>query len=424
MTRVRESLFNRTDPLRIGEAKPAYSPDAGLPASADSTAEPSIICESEEWIAIRRHLHRYPELSGEEYETTAYLRERLENLGIRIVDYGLETGLVAEIGSGEGPIAALRADIDALPIEEETGLEYASTRPGRMHACGHDFHAAVLIGAAQLLKRREAELPGTVRLLFQPAEERAKGARQLIQAGVLQGVGAVIGQHNKPDLPVGTIGITAGPIMAASDGFTVTVRGTASHAAVPEAGIDPIVTAAHIVTALQTIIGRSISAQERAVVSVTQVHAGNTWNVIPDTAVLQGTIRSFDESVHSRIKKRFAEIAGGVASAFGAEASVRWSGGPPPVVNDAALTALAGICAHGLGLRVAEGITSPASEDFSFYQQKVPGVFLFVGTSGDREWHHPAFELNDAALPGAASLLAELAVRTLLHLSETVEKED
>jgi len=376
-------------------------------------AAPSSVLTAEDWIVIRRHLHRYPELSGEEYETTAYIKQTLEKIGVRIVDYGLQTGLIAEIGSGEGPVTALRADIDALPIQEETGLPYASEIPGKMHACGHDFHAAVLIGAAQTLKLREKELPGTIRLLFQPAEERAKGAKQLIEAGALEGIGAIIGQHNKPDLPVGTIGIEAGPIMAASDGFTVTVKGIATHAAVPEAGIDPIVTAAQIVTALQTITGRSISAQERVVVSVTQIHSGNTWNVIPDTAVLQGTVRSFNEVVHERIKERFAEIVGGVAAAFGAEAFVRWSGGPPPVVNDLQLTQLAKESAFSLGLNIASGVTSPASEDFSFYQQKVPGVFLFVGTSGSQEWHHPAFELDEAALPDASALLAELAIRAL-----------
>ncbi|MDO3409125.1 amidohydrolase [Saccharibacillus sp. CPCC 101409] len=397
------------------------SPSAVTGETQAGGTERSAVPTPERWIAIRRHLHRYPELSGEEYGTTAYLREQLEAIGVRIVDYGLKTGLIAEIGSGEGPIAALRADIDALPIQEETGLPYASVHDGRMHACGHDFHAAALIGAAQTLKLRESGLPGTVRLLFQPAEERAKGAKQLIEAGALKGVGAIIGQHNKPDLPVGTIGISAGPIMAASDGFTVTVKGAAAHAAVPEAGIDPIVTASHIVTALQTIAGRSIGAHERAVVSVTQIHAGNTWNVIPDTAVLHGTIRSFDEDVRRVVKKRFAEIAGGVAAAFGAEASVRWSGGPPPVVNDAELARLAEASAESLGLKAAAGITSPASEDFSFYQREVPGLFLFVGTSGSREWHHPAFELDEAALPDAAALLADAAVRALEHLGRKAD---
>ncbi|OWA36629.1 hydrolase [Saccharibacillus sp. O16] len=374
--------------------------------------QPDILAAAD-WIEIRRHLHRYPELSGEEYETTAYLKAVLEKIGVRIIDYGLKTGLVAEIGGGSGPIVALRADIDALPIQEETGLPYASQHPGRMHACGHDFHSAVLIGAAQTLKLRERELPGTIRLLFQPAEERAKGAKQLIAAGVLNGVEAIIGQHNKPDLPVGTIGVTSGPIMAASDGFTITVEGRATHAAVPENGIDPIVTAAQIVAALQTIPARSISAQERVVVSVTQIHAGNTWNVIPDRAVLNGTIRTFDENVHSRVHQRIAEIAAGVAAAHGATATVRWSGGPPPVVNDARLTRLAEQSAEALGLTVIGGITSPASEDFSFYQQQVPGVFLFVGTSGSQEWHHPSFDLDEAALPDTAALLADLAQRTL-----------
>lgn len=252
-------------------------------------------------VEIRRELHRHPELSHEEVETTRRIREWLQAAGIRIADeYPLRTGLVAEIGGlREGPVVAVRADIDALPIQEETGLPFASEHAGKMHACGHDFHTAAAIGAALLLKEREADIPGTVRLLFQPAEEKATGARKVIASGALADVSAVLGLHNKPDLPVGTVGIKNGPLMAAADGFVVEVEGRGSHAAVPEAGIDPIVAAAHIVTALQTVASRNVGALQSAVVSATKLHSGTLWNIIPDKAVLDGTVRTFDEAVRS-----------------------------------------------------------------------------------------------------------------------------
>lgn len=272
---------------------------------------------NERLVEIRRHLHRHPELSGEEVETTAYITSLLNQAGVKITDYGLKTGVIAEVGGQHGgPVIALRADIDALPIQEETGLTYASEVHGRMHACGHDFHTAALLGAVYQLKAQESSLKGTVRLLFQPAEEKAKGAQQIIAAGGLDQVRAVIGMHNKPDLPVGTIGIKAGPLMAAADGFAVRIRGFGSHAAVPEAGIDPIVAASHIVTALQSIVSRNVGSLDSAVISVTQIHSGNSWNIIPDTTVLEGTIRSFDEAVRGRVLKRFEEVVRGVAAAL------------------------------------------------------------------------------------------------------------
>lgn len=371
----------------------------------------------EELVAIRRELHRHPELSHEEVETTRRIRGWLQAAGIRIADeYPLRTGLIAEIGGlREGPVVAVRADIDALPIQEETGLPYASEHPGKMHACGHDFHTAAAIGAALLLKEREADLPGTVRLLFQPAEEKATGAGKVIASGALSNVSAVVGLHNKPDLPVGTVGIKNGPLMAAADGFVVEVAGRGSHAAVPEAGIDPIVAAAHIVTALQTVASRNVGALQSAVVSVTKLHSGTSWNIIPDKAVLDGTVRTFDEEVRERVLRRFREVAEGVASALGAEASVRWVEGPPPVNNDAELAKLAEASAQALGLAAIEPSPSPAGEDFAFYQKEVPGLFAFFGTSGPQEWHHPAFDLDERALPLAAAFLAELAERVLRH---------
>ncbi|WP_310831918.1 amidohydrolase [Paenibacillus pedocola] len=378
------------------------------------TAVLSVEALGDQLTGIRRHLHRHPELSNEEFETTQYITSLLEQAGIRVLDYGLATGVIAEIGGLKpGPVIALRADIDALPIQEETGADYASQVPGKMHACGHDFHTAALIGAAYQLKQQEERLPGTVRLLFQPAEEKAQGAQRIISSGALQEVRAVIGLHNKPDLPAGTIGITGGPLMAAADGFVVEILGGSSHAAVPEAGIDPIVAASHIVTALQSIVGRNVSPLESAVVSVTQIHSGNSWNIIPDKAVLEGTIRTFDEAVRAKVLERFEQVAAGVASALGASATVRWIGGPPPVLNDEALAVLGVESAEALGYRALKPVPSPAGEDFAFYQRVVPGLFVFVGTDGSREWHHPAFNLDEQALPVAARFLADIAVRSL-----------
>ncbi|MBD3921578.1 amidohydrolase [Paenibacillus sp. PR3] len=367
---------------------------------------------------IRRELHRYPELSNEEFETTARIRRWLEAADIRIADYPLRTGIVAEIGGQNGgPIIALRADIDALPIQEETELPFASAIPGVMHACGHDFHTASILGAAYLLKAREAELTGTVRLLFQPAEEKAAGARRVVESGALEGVRAVFGLHNKPDLPIGTIGIKGGPLMAAADGFVVEVEGKGSHAAVPSAGNDPIVTAAHIVTALQSIVSRNVNALDSAVISVTKLHSGTAWNIIPEKAVLDGTVRTFDEEVRRLVLRRFDQVVQGVAAAFDTKASVRWIEGPPPVSNDEALAALAWKEAEELGLLPIVPVPSPAGEDFAVYQQHVPGLFVFLGTEGPHEWHHPAFDLDERALPIAADFFAGIAVRALAGLA-------
>jgi amidohydrolase len=398
-------------------------------------------------VAIRRQLHEKPELSFQEYETTEAIKGWLAEAGIRIVDYGLPTGVVAELGgrggkagpiikgeaaagsgnSGSGkdkvapgaaasPIVALRADIDALPIQEETGLPFASRVDGVMHACGHDFHTAALLGAAFLLKERESELPGIIRLLFQPAEEKAKGAQQLIARGALEGVDAIFGIHNKPDLPVGTIGIAGGPLMAAADGFVVEVDGVGTHAAVPEAGIDPIVTASHIITALQSIVSRNVSALDSAVISVTRLNAGSSWNVISEKAVFDGTIRTFTSEIRQAVKERFEGVVAGVAAAFGTTARVKWLDGPPAVHNDEFWAGVAAEAAKEQGLTVVKPQVSPAGEDFSFYLEQTKGAFLFVGTDGPFQWHHPAFDLDESALPGTASLLAAIAENALTKL--------
>ncbi|ANY68101.1 hydrolase [Paenibacillus sp. BIHB 4019] len=374
-------------------------------------------------IEIRRQLHQHPELSNEEFATTKAIQQWLTEAGIRIVDYGLKTGVVAEVGGKHsGPVLALRADIDALPIQEETGLPYASQETGKMHACGHDYHTASLIGAALLLKQREDTLSGTVRLIFQPSEEKATGAQAVIASGALEGVQAIYGIHNKPDLPVGTVGIKPGPIMAAADGFVVEVTGKGSHAAVPEASIDPIVTAAHIVTALQSIVSRNVSPLLSAVISVTRIQSGTAWNVIAEKAVFDGTIRTFDEQVRQHVLERFKQVAENVAAAFGATAAVRWIKGPPAVQNDAALVEVAIAAAHDAQLNVVEPLPSSAGEDFAYYQKQVPGLFFFMGTAGPQEWHHPAFDIDEQALPLTAAYFANLASRYLESFSKANEQ--
>ncbi|WP_051286980.1 amidohydrolase [Paenibacillus taiwanensis] len=366
-------------------------------------------------IAIRRQLHRYPELADEEYATTEAIRSWLRNDDIRLLDVPLMTGVVAEIGSRErGPVVALRADIDALPIQEATGLPYASSVAGKMHACGHDFHTASLLGAATLLKRKEQELRGCVRLLFQPAEEKGIGALKMIQCGALDGVQLVFGMHNKPDLPVGTIGIRAGSLMSSVNGLRIEIKGVSTHAAIPHAGIDPIVVSAHLITALQSIVSRNVSAIDSAVVSITQIHAGNTWNVIPELALLEGTVRTLQPESRVFIRQRIEEIAAGIAATFRAEIKLQWTDGPPPVHNSQLAAEIAGLAAQQAGLHIILPEPTTASEDFAYYQQQVAGAFVFMGTSGHYGWHHPAFTVDERAIWKSArylECLAELAMQ-------------
>ncbi|ANE46384.1 hydrolase [Paenibacillus swuensis] len=378
----------------------------------------------ERLIAMRRHLHANPELSHEEYETTATILRWLSEANIRIANYPLQTGAVAEVGGmREGPVIAIRADIDALPIQEATGLPYASRNKGKMHACGHDFHTAAVVGAAMLLKMRESELQGTVRFLFQPAEEKAKGAQQVIASGALQDVRAIFGLHNKPDLTVGTIGIKAGPIMAAADGFIIEVLGRGSHAAIPEAGVDSIVASAHIVTALQSIVSRNVGALESAVVSVTRIQSGTAWNVISDKSILEGTVRTFEPRIRENVRERFEHIVAGVANAFDASAKVTWLDGPPAVSNDTNLADLAVRSAEKTSLRVIVPAPSPAGEDFAYYLQETPGLFVFLGTEGPQEWHHPAFDVDERALEHGAAFFAALALDALEQFQQETNTE-
>jgi amidohydrolase len=371
---------------------------------------------SDRLIAIRRELHQHPELSLEEVETTARLRRWLTEAGIRILDLPLATGLVAEVGGLQpGPTIAIRTDIDALPIPEQTGLAYASLTPGKMHACGHDFHMTAVLGAALLLKAEEASLAGTIRFFFQPAEEIAAGAKQLIDAGAMEGVAAVFGAHNKPDLGAGLIGIKEGPLMAAVDSVLIEVNGVGGHGALPHMTKDPVVAAAAIIMSLQTIVARSTNPLETAVVSVCTVQAGQgAHNVIPDKVILKGTVRTFNESVRNAVKVRIAEVAESVARAHGCTVAIAYPLlGLPPVQNHPAAVAVARRACEALGLPVAEAVPTMASEDFSLYQVEAPGCFVWIGTGCAFDWHHPEFLVDEGVLSRGAAYFAQVAVEAL-----------
>ena len=370
-------------------------------------------------IAIRRQLHQYPELSREEFETTKSIKSWLQEEGIEIRQTSLQTGVFADIvGNKPGQTVAIRADIDALPIKEESGLPYASKVDGKMHACGHDFHTAALIGAAYLFKQHQDTFSGTIRLLFQPAEETGAGADQVVKDGQLEGVDAVIGLHNKPDLPVGTIGIKEGPLMAAVDRFKVKIQGIGGHAGLPHKATDPIVASAQIITALQSIISRNVSPLDQAVVSVTKIVGGSTWNVIPGAVELEGTVRTFDSDVRQFVRDRFHSITESIGQAYQVKAEVGWFAGAPPVSNDSKVTNVTKTAAESIGFNIVEPDPSTAGEDFSIYQQLVPGSFAFFGTSGTEDWHHPSFTLNESAILKAAEYLYTSGSELLKELNQ------
>lgn len=358
-------------------------------------------------------LHRHPELAMKEHETTQYLRRILLGHGVRLLDTELETGLIAVIGTGAAPVIALRADIDALPVQEQTALPYASQTPGLMHACGHDFHAACMLGAALLLKEREASLPGTVKVIFQPAEEVNRGAELMVATGLLNDVQLFLAGHTYPWYPAGTLGIRSGPVMASADRFSVRIRGKGCHAANPDMGIDPIPALAAVISAFQTVVSRRVNPFDGAVVSVTRVEAGNTWNVTPEAATLEGTVRAMTEAVRDGIRQSLERLATDTARAYGCEAVFEYERGPAPVLNDPDVCDLATSVARELGLNVEVNPPSMIAEDFSRYLKLAPGALFRVGTGGGYDNHHPCFTADPTALLPAARFFATLTQSAL-----------
>ncbi|MBQ8653991.1 MAG: amidohydrolase [Clostridia bacterium] len=357
-----------------------------------------------------RFLHSHPETAFEEHETTAHLRAALEEAGIAVHPCGLDTGLIAQIdGALPGPTVGLRADIDALPIQEDSGLACSSVIPGRMHACGHDFHAAAVLGAALMLHAQRDTLPGRVMVIFQPAEEVDGGGRIVARHPLLHECKCFLAGHTYPGFPAGTVGVREGAVMAAVDRFRLVIRGVGVHAAHPHAGIDPIVVQAALVQSLQTIVSRTMSPFSHSLVSVTHVEAGNTWNVIPSTAMLEGTVRTLDPADRERVEKQFCQIVSGVGAAYGTPIDIEWTRGSPAVINDPALCELARSTALAQGLTVDRQDDTLGGEDFSQYLMDKPGVFVRIGTGGQRPAHHPGFTVDPAALYPAARYFAALA---------------
>ena len=353
-------------------------------------------------VEIRHYLHQRPELSGKEFETTAFLKQQLEMLRIRMVDTPLKTGVIAEIGSGS-PVIALRADIDALPIQEKTRLPFASQYEGVMHACGHDLHMTALLGAAEWLKARESQIQGTIRLIFQPAEEISVGAMQVIEAGYLEDVLAIIGFHNMPSMKPNQIGFRVGGVMAGVEKFRVNLEGKSTHAARPDLGVDVIAAMTSMIQNLQLMMARTVSPFDPAILSIGHMEAGSTWNVIPKDGFFEGTIRCFNPQLQKRLRLEMTRIVNRAADSFGARVEITWDQTPPVTYNDPFLTEFMRSHANDIG-EIIEATPSLAGEDFAFYQQRVPGVFAFIGSNGQEgapDLHSEYMTIDDAALETA-----------------------
>jgi amidohydrolase len=377
--------------------------------------------ELTEW---RRDFHAHPELGFEEVRTAGLVAERLASFGCE-VHRGLgKTGVVGtlRIGNGNGVIG-LRADMDALPMQEANEFAHRSRHDGRMHGCGHDGHTTMLLGAARYLAETR-NFDGTVHFIFQPAEEGLGGADAMIRDGLfdLFPCNAIFGMHNRPGLPIGDYAIRPGPMMAGGAFFDITIRGRGAHGARPESSIDPVLTACHIATALQSIVARNVAPLDTAVLSVTQILGGSAYNVIPPDAVLRGTARTFRPETMALIETNMRRIAEGIAAGFGATAEIDFRFQFQPVVNDEAETLfIADIAAELVGEANVERNRSPVmgSEDFASMLARVPGAYIHVGNGvgeGGCEVHNPAYDFNDAALPYGAGLLAGLVERKLARL--------
>ena len=369
--------------------------------------------------ALRQRIHRNPELGFQERKTTALVKEELLSLGVEVLPLDLESGVVGLLrGGGSGPdtVTALRSDMDALPVTEKTGVAYASQTPGVMHACGHDGHVAALLGAARLLVGMKDQFSGVVKFLFQPAEELLTGAQTLIKAGCLEdpGVDRIVAVHGWPEIEVGKIGIYPGPYMASADRFEIRVRGAGGHGAYPHRAHDPVLAAAHTVVALQTIVSRETDPLDRAVLSVCTLEAGRAFNVIPDEAVLGGTVRCENERVRKAIQEKMVRVIRGAAAAFGCEGKLEWTGLVPPLVNDAEVSRMIADAAEAvLGPGHVEDLPKPTmgSEDFAVYLEHVAkGAFFRIGLGiPGREpmtLHNDHFDFNDDALPVGVAVLS------------------
>jgi amidohydrolase len=368
----------------------------------------------------RQHLHQTPELNFDVFKTAAFVTEKLKEFGCDDVVTGLgKTGVVGIIRGrqGKGATIGLRADMDALPLNEISGKPYASTVPGKMHACGHDGHTAMLLGAAKYLAETR-NFTGSVAVIFQPAEEGGGGGNEMVKDGMMErfDIAKVFGMHNMPGLPVGQFAIRPGPIMAATAEFTITVKGKGGHAAMPHGTIDPIVITSQLVGALQTIASRSIDPVEAVVVSVTKFHAGDAYNIIPESAEIAGTVRTLRKEIAKKSEERIRAICDGIATAFGAKIEVDYQANYPVTFNHAEETVFASdVAANVAGdAHVHRGIQPVmGGEDFSYMLEARPGAFIFIGNGDTAGLHNPAYDFNDEAIPHGMSYWVKLAETAL-----------
>ncbi|WP_297464998.1 amidohydrolase, partial [Thermococcus sp.] len=366
--------------------------------SVDPVSEAKNI--EKEIIAWRRDFHMHPELGYEEERTSKIVEEHLRGWGYSIRRVG--TGIIADIGEGKKTIA-LRADMDALPIQEENDVPYKSKNPGKMHACGHDAHTAMLLGAGKIIAAHKDELNGRVRLIFQPAEEGGNGAVKMIEGGALEGVDAIFGLHVWMELPSGVIGIREGPFLAGAGFFEARVLGKGGHGASPHETVDPIPISAEIILALQTIVSRNVNPVETGVVSVTAINGGTAFNVIPEEVTLRGTFRYYNPEVGGLIKRRMEEIFRGISGTHGAGAEFSIRDLVPPTINSNEMADFARKVAEKYGLKHGEVAMSMGAEDFAYYLQKVPGAFLALGIRNEEKGiiyppHHPKFNVDEDVL--------------------------
>ena len=369
---------------------------------------------SADMAAWRQHLHTIPELQFECHETAAFVAERLQEFGVDELHEGIaKTGIVAIInGQDDGPTIGLRADMDALPIPEETGVAYASKNPGKMHACGHDGHTTMLLGAARYLAETR-NFRGRVALIFQPAEEDGGGAGVMVEEGIMErfDISQVFALHNAPGIAEGAFQTTPGPIMAAVDTFEIHIQGIGGHGAMPHETRDPVMAACGIAQAIQTIVSRNNYALDDLVISVTQIHTGTVNNVVPDTAFINGTVRTFDPNVQKMVMERMEQIVKGQAQSYGVDARLDYEVNYPATINDAEKVGFAAEVAKEISgtERVVTKIDAMmGAEDFSFMLQERPGAYLFLGQGEGAGLHHPKYNFNDDIAPIGASFFARI----------------
>jgi len=375
--------------------------------------------EMTEW---RRDIHQHPELKFEEFRTADLVAAKLEEFGIEIHRGLAKTGVVGTIRNGDGPSIGLRADMDALPLEEKNTFKHASSNPGKMHACGHDGHTAMLLGAAKHLAASK-NFKGTVNFIFQPAEEGGGGGELMIKEGLFEKfpVDSVYGLHNWPGMPAGTFGVASGPIMAAADMFDLTINGRGGHAALPDQCIDPIVVASQVVSALQTIPSRNTHPVDSVVISVTQIHAGDAYNVIPDSVRMHGTVRTFQQETRDKMPSSMLRVAEGVCAAYGATCELNYMSGYPATVNsvqEADISAKAVVDLLGEDKIIRNPTPSMGAEDFSYMLEARPGCYVWLGIGpGKGEagcmLHSSSYDFNDDVLPTGASYWVKLVENEL-----------